>query len=133
MSFRVERLAGEPILLVTVPEDFDVKNDLPAAIKQIREILDGSEEPVYHTHDVHPFQMSFDDMMAAMRLLTQGEMAILRHPNIREVLVAADDTMIRAAAKALALVPYGGLPVRVFETLDEALAYAREQIAGQAD
>jgi hypothetical protein len=133
MSFRVERLAGEPILLVTVPEDFDVKTDLPLAIGQIREILDGVEEPVYHTHDVHPFQMSFDDMMAAMRLLTQGEMAILRHPDIREILVAAGDTMVRAAAKALALIPYGGLSVKIFGTLDEALAYAREQIADQTD
>jgi hypothetical protein len=133
MSFRVELLAGEPILLVTVPEDFDVKTDLPLAIEKIREILDGVEEPVYHTHDVHSFQMSFDDMMAAMRLLTQGEMAILSHPNIREILVAAGDTMTRMAAKALALVPYGGLPVEVFGTPDEALAYAREQIAGQTD
>ncbi len=133
MSFRVELLAGEPILLVTVPEDFDVKNELPAAIERIREILDDSEEPVYYATDVHPFQMSFDDMMAALRLLTQGEMAVLRHPNIRAVLVTAGDTMVRMAAKALALVPYGGLSVKIFGTLDEVLAHAREQIGGQAD
>jgi hypothetical protein len=57
--------------------------------------------------------------------------ALLTHPLMKEFLVVTNVKLVELAAKGLSSDIFGNVAVQVFETLEDALAYAREQIAAE--
>jgi hypothetical protein len=69
--------------------------------------------------------MDVEDLLLATSDISQGPNAIWRHPKIREVLLISPQAIVQAAAPALSGDAFGNLNVRLFESLDEALACIR--------
>jgi hypothetical protein len=69
----------------------------------------------------------FGDLVSGLGLLTQGKLAVLSHPNIKEIIVVTTKDLFSLGAKALGQSQYGGLRVSVTRTLDEALKLAKQE------
>jgi hypothetical protein len=129
MSYTLEKLPGEPILLNVLSETYDIGRDASASTEQLLDLLDTMDTPTFLIVDVRKLRLSFGDMVGGLGFLTRGEAATFRHPNIREVVAVTTSDLLGMGAKALEQMQYGGLRSSVFETLDEALAYVRDRVA----
>jgi len=130
MSYRVERLPDEPILVLRTGAEFSIKNDVLAsaeeAMKLMAEIPEGL---IYYVLDMCDLRVNFSELVSGLWQATRAT-NLLKEPRLRLVAVGSG-ALIELGAKAFSQAQYGGLSVPLFETMDEALAYIRQEISGQ--
>ncbi len=129
MSFKIEMLPDEPIVVITLGEDFNVEADTPAISRQYIELVEAASQPVYLIIDFRPARkaLSVASIIAGANLSAKGEVPFFNHPLNKEVIWVATSEVMKMAAKGLNTDIFGKLKVSVFETLEEALSYARSQ------
>jgi hypothetical protein len=128
MPVTVDKLSDEPIVVVKMMNPIDIKHDVPAMSQQIQDVLARQTEPIWYIGYVQDLKLSFGDFVQALAMSTRGEMAFMRHPNIKEIYAIAEGSLVQMAARALTQAQYGGLRVTLCSSLDEALRKAREAI-----
>ncbi len=129
MSFEITPLPGEPIILTKLYSTFSVARDAAASNARLFELLDAVGEPHYLIIDAADIKISFSDMVSGMAALTRGDMAVFKHPSIKQIVAVTTSDMLSLGAKALGQSQYGEVMARTFPTLDEALAYVRQSTA----
>ncbi len=126
MSFTVQRLPNEPILIIT---RFDATpSDLPQIFQQSLELSEDIEGTVYRIHDISRINPDFGTMVMGMANASEKREGSMRDPRFQDILVGSHE-LIRLASAAFQQEQYGGLTIPLFESLEEALDYARKQIA----
>jgi hypothetical protein len=128
MPYRIEKLPGEDIVVHTMTNLVSFEDNAPLMAHELIGLFDSLPDIVYYINDVKGMEVSFGDMVGALAMLTEDEMPVLRHKNIREVLIVTHGGMAAVGAKALGRAQYGSTPVSVFGTVDEALSYARQSL-----
>lgn len=131
MPYRIEKLPGESIVVHTMTDQVSFEDNAPLMAHELTGLFDSLPDIVYYINDAKGIEMSFGDMVAALGMLTEDEMPVLRHKNIREVLIVTHGGMTTAGANALGWARYGRIPVSAFGTVDEALSYARQSLNSQ--
>ena len=129
MNYSIEEISGEPIITVTSFESFDLATDTARSIEDLIKVLDAQPIPVFYISDVRELRVDFSDMVGLLGGVTKGNRALFKHHNLREIIIVTDSKLVNLGAKSLGQKQYGNLPVSVFETPEEAFAYAREQSA----
>lgn len=124
-GYLIEQFPDEPILLVTYQQAWDFYTDSSPLRDAVWQALESANTPLMYIVDItiEP-RFTLDDMMKVSRDLLRGSKPIMRHPNLREHLLITGNPVLHRALKAL---PWGR--ARSFETLDEALDYARRKLA----
>ncbi len=125
MSFNIEMLPDEPIILMTVYTDFDPEHDMPVIESQLREMLDAAETTLDFVLNFSQVSLSLDQVISIINSVTRGENPLLHHPNMGKQARVTSNRMIQLAAKGLNSKAFGFLSVNVFETVDDALEYIR--------
>lgn len=127
MSFTVDLLPDEPILLEIMNEDYQYLLEGEADADQATAVLDQLEYPVFYIVDMTKAHFSMDDVLTGASLLNRRA-ALFKHPNVREYVLVSQSRVIDLAARGLNAPIFGRLKLKVFQTQEEALAYAREKI-----
>ncbi len=128
MTFELNYYENENIIVEIMNDDFTLKEDLPVSIQQVGEILDSVETPHCFIIDATKLKMKFGDMVMGGAIVTRGDSAVFKHPNLTQLVVVTTSDLIETVAKAYSQAQYGSLSVRVFGSLDEAVEYAREHV-----
>jgi hypothetical protein len=123
MSFTVELFSDDPILLCTFHHDFNLSSELFALTEQCNAALDAASEPVYFITDTLAYTFSVPDLFAATNAATKGAKPPFFHPNVRKVIGITENKMMELAAKGMNSPAFGHVEVKIFSTLEEALAY----------
>lgn len=129
MSYKVEALPREPIILVTLSAQSLIMEDMAKSGVEVRALLDQAAEPSFFIMDMSELSVSLDDVIVGANRGARSEQPLSHHPNLREMLFVSRSSMIKLAIKGLNTVTFGNLNARVFDSLDDALAYARSQEA----
>ena len=129
VGFSMEMLPGEPILFQTWFDDFDFSTDLAAVAQQATQILEAQPEPVFFITNMLAVKISLDNMIAGANYAVQGELALFRNPKIKQVVFVVTNPMVRMGAKGMDSHLFGNIHIELFDTTEEALAYARTKIA----
>lgn len=124
MAYNYEKLSGESILIVSIQEDYSVRLHGPAIIADGTKLLDAQEQTVFFIIDASAMTVDLDDVILSASLGTR-QTQFLRHPKIREAILVTRSKLVALAAKGLDSLTFGNAKIKVFETRDEALAYAR--------
>lgn len=125
MSFTTHKLPGEPIIVHTMDADYSVARDFTAGVDSIIAVLDAQSEPTYLVVDMDDAHFGLDDVMSGASQAARQEGALLRHPRLRETLLITQSDLFRLAARGLDSDVFGHVRVKLFATVDEALAYCR--------
>jgi hypothetical protein len=126
MSYTVEHLSGEPILLITGMPDFEVAEG-SQMVKEMRSTLDAAHEKLYVVLDMSRITISLDDMMQSADMVTYTARGLGVHPKILESVVVTTSVFVRLAVKGLTSSVFGQMQTRQVESLEEALAHCRTQ------
>jgi ethanolamine utilization protein EutA (predicted chaperonin) len=127
-SYQINKLRDEPIIVVTVDADFDFLVDFQEVLPEVMATLDAQSEPSYFISEIPGgLGMNYNQVIESMALVAQDENSLYHHPMVIEVLWATQDKFWQMVGEGLATDAYGNVKIKVFYTVDEALAYARAQ------
>jgi hypothetical protein len=127
MSYLNEKLAGEPIIISTLHKDFDFATEAePSAIENLA-LLNAATQPLYFIADLRAVHFDLGELIAGADLAAGGENPMLHHPNVKEALFVITDKIMEIAAENLGSQAFGRVKVKLFDNLEDALAYARSQ------
>jgi hypothetical protein len=130
MADNTRKLEGEAIIVRTFPASYDMREDGPADVARLVELLDAQDEPAFVIMDGHEARLSVDEVIVGASQATRGESAVFRHPKLREVILVTTSGLLRLASRGLNSEVFGHVTVKAFDTLEEALAYCRQELAG---
>jgi hypothetical protein len=123
MSYTVEKLKDEPIIIFTIEKGFKFEQNTGTVQLEIADAIEGLPKPVFLITDFSQIDMTFSELVLALGTARSGDAGSFSDQRLRNVFVGHDD-MVDLAAKSLFQTQYGKIPVLVFSTLDEALDYA---------
>ncbi|MEM6530801.1 MAG: hypothetical protein AAF653_21065, partial [Chloroflexota bacterium] len=69
------------------------------------------------------------DILKGATIATREEKPVFQHPMIEHLVFVTTNRALQMAAKGLNTATFGNVSIDVFETLDEALAFARHDAA----
>jgi hypothetical protein len=124
-DYDIRWLPGEQIIVEHIPFDFSLEADMEPSTLATLGCLDAASVPVPYVLDVRQMNLSFGEMMEAMAAMTRGEMAAYTHPMLKELIVVTTNAVYKLGAAALTQEQYNKVKVRVFDSMDDALEYAR--------
>lgn len=125
MSFSVVKYPNEPIIVQTFNPDYNLYTEIALSNKESSEALENSPESGVYLIDVFNFPITFEEIVKGANIVARGERPLWHHPKLKQVILVTSDALLRLAAEGMSAKVFGGLQVPVFETLEQALAYAR--------
>lgn len=125
-TYTFDKLAGEPIILSVVTEDWRLP-DLEGVIDKLENLLDTSDVPLFFISDLTNIRVSLEDVIQTVSIATRGSAPVLHHPMSKALLVITQSKMLEMSALGMRSKVFGGgIKTYVFKTQKEALAFARE-------
>jgi hypothetical protein len=120
----IKKLPGEPIVVVTLAENYDFNTELEPGTREAFAVLDTLDEPVFWiVHILCP--MDLNDLLVGASLSTRGAGALWTDPRIKKVLLVTQLDLLHAAAPGLKTEAFGHFDLQIFSELDAAIDYAR--------
>jgi hypothetical protein len=123
-SYTVEKVPDAPAILVVVRQNWSTATDAPAVLSKVEAMLDASDEPLYYMSDVREAPFNIADIIQIANIVKQAR-RVLQHPNLKGIIAISPLKLIELAAKGMSSDAFGNIDVRVLETVEEALDYAR--------
>lgn len=127
MKFTVERLPNEPILIVTIGKDYQVGKDSPDIFRAVDSKIGKDESGLYSIYDLREMKMTFGDLVIALSNQSQKAPGAMADPRASAVIVGSSE-MVKLGAQAFQQEQYGNLKFPLYESVEDALKYAREQV-----
>ena len=127
MSVSVTRLPEEPIIVVRVTEQLNLLS-IRTLVRESADLCAGMSSTVYRVIDVFDADASINELARALVEAKGRTRGSVLDSQIVSVLVARPNRM-RFIADLLARKEFGGLDMPVYDSLDEALASLRADIA----
>jgi hypothetical protein len=125
MAIKTERIAGEPIIVLTFNGPPD-RTQFEAAMRDVVTLLQ-EVEPVFVINNLSNIpRMHFSNMMAGIGQVARGGPGSAGDLRTRHLLVGTHE-MVKFASEAIRQKQYGQLNVPVFASLQEALDHIRSQ------
>ena len=126
MTYRVEQLEDYPAVLLAFEPEFKMGRDAEPALSECMALFNAASEPLYWINEMTEVNFGFSDVVAGLASFTRGDLAVVKHPNFRELLVVTNSSTLKMATNALGQAQYGGISAHVFESLDEVFAYMED-------
>lgn len=125
MAFTVEQIADEPIVVLTVTYPIADANqegeDSDAAVAAAGAKIAGK---YYRIAEMSDLELSWQDMVYWLNQQREAKAGSINDPRVVSLLVS-DTAMTQKTAQFASQSQYGGREIKVFRTLDDALAHAR--------
>lgn len=128
MSVSVKKLPGEPIVIVTYTMPFKGKDDVNAANAGVADLITRVEGDLYRIADLSTVTIEWNELIRALQEATHRKEGTLRDSRVHSIFVGEDQGVVMAV-NSLKQQQYGGIDAKWFATLNEALEYARNEIA----
>ncbi len=131
MGFTLELLSDEPIL-ITHAKGMLVVQDFAEMFAASRKMLDGAPGPIYRISDFREASSSFMDLLRMAQIASKGGEGTTSDPRIKAVLIGTNQ-WVSLARTIFEQPQYSAMRFPTFETLEDALLYARAQLSAQTD
>lgn len=127
MQTELRKLPDERIIIRTFGKDYSYARDRRHVLNEDVALLDAQPEPVFHVLDLRELDLSFDDLLTGTHSATK-ESRFFGHPKQFELVVVTTSAFLKLAAKGMSSPIFGSQKVRVFDTVEHALEYARAEL-----
>jgi hypothetical protein len=129
MAIQVEFMKDEPITVYHYPEKLESNQELLDAVVEATNHNRNLPDPViWVIYNTTKLKIDFSTLVMALVTLTKGGPEGFDDPRLRIAAVSHSE-LIKLAARSASQQQYGGWKVMIFDTYEEALAHAREDLA----
>jgi hypothetical protein len=131
MPFTIQTPADVPVVTL-IHSGGQVLQEMGQVSDALISILDAQTERVFLILDVRGLTLGIDELTRSASFASLRPDALLHHPNIRENLVISTSGLVRLTAQGLQTATFGYVRLKVFESMEDAIDYCREQIITEA-
>ncbi len=124
MTVEISQLPNEPIVVATIYEPIDMSVDPQTNRDRCNTIAQQTDGPLYRITDFSNFSLTFSQLVVGL-----VEDIKFSEANIVHLIVGSGE-MMQMQLDAIRQEQYGAHDVQLFASVDDAIAYARDQIAG---
>jgi hypothetical protein len=126
MPTTFKKLDNEPVVIVTLPKEYNLAAELPVQLPKYIGMLDAATEPVYWIVDARSSSLKVDEIIVGASLVARGAHPLYHHRNIRQVIYVTSSQIMKLGIEGLKDETFGNVNIRIFDDLDEALKYTRQ-------
>lgn len=126
MPLKVELLPGEPIAVVTASGALAM-DEIEGAYEQVTAFADQWGGTVYAVYDMTRIDVAWGRALAGMSLTVKQTPGSPSDERVLTLMVATSNR-VKRAAEAVREAMWGGLDLKVFDTEDAAVGYARASL-----
>jgi hypothetical protein len=131
MPIEVEFIGDAPITVYHYPEELESNQELLDAVVKATNHNQNLPDPViWVIHNTSKLKINFSSLFMALVTLTREGPEGFDDSRLR-IAAVSNSEMIKMAARSASQRRYGGWQVFIFDTYEEALAHAREDLAQQ--
>jgi hypothetical protein len=130
MSYTVEKFPNERIVLQVLHADYSYGSEGAESANAVFDILEAQNEPIYLIMDIREAAFSMEDILQGSSSVMQ-QRQLLKHPNIIENIIVTESRFMKLVVQGFNSPVFGNVNVRVFDSRDAAIAYARTQAAAK--
>lgn len=129
MPYTITRQGDAPILLVEISDPFDFRTDQPTIRAKIFTLFNDITRPFFVIYDIRDLSVTFNDVVAALAdtIYTRDDTQGIFQKYGR-ILVVGSGPLISLGIESTNRFLSSGGQARAFDTLKEALEYARLQV-----
>lgn len=127
MALEVERIGNEPIVVMHFLEPFDGAADVGRANEITAQLLQEMGAPIYRIEHVGHMELDFSKMVAGLGASKKAVTGSMADTNVYGIFVGEGD-IPEMTAKAFSQGQYGGKEVPFFNSVQEAITHARQQM-----
>jgi len=120
MSYSVDLHEERDTIIITWHEDFDFKGEYSLYAEKTRALLDEQAKPFDFIFDMREVDFGMDDIISLANHTRKSEESLMKHPNMRQVVIVTESTIISMATKGMDSVPFGNVKLHVASNVDEA-------------
>ncbi len=129
MPVEVEFIQDAPITVYHYPERLESDQDLIDALVEATKHNQNLPDPViWVIHNTSKLTLDFSTVVMALVTLTRDGPEGFDDPRLRIAAVSSSE-LVKLAARSASQKQYGGWQVAIFDTYEQALAHAREDLA----
>jgi len=129
MPIKVEFIKDAPITVYHYPEKLESDQDLRDAVAEATKHNRDLPDPViWVIHNTTKLNIDFGTLIIALSTLTRGGPEGFDDPRLRVAAVSSSE-LVKLAARSASQKQYGNWQVSIFDTYEEALTHAREDLA----
>lgn len=128
MPYTIDQLPGERIITIKIdPSDHSPANAQRFA-QELTALLDAQTDRAFLI-TIMPDDYAFDmeDLLQGTQVI-KSQTEVYRHRNVAGIAAVTTDPTLKAAYQGLSHEAFGSLYVNAFDTLDEAIRYARANL-----
>jgi hypothetical protein len=126
MSYKVNLHPELPVVVCELGADFEPRNDIGEIIKDLTRHFDEAKQPIFYINDMSGVRWSFSDVVLGMGAAAAAG-GVMRHKNLREIIVISSSDLVRFGVNALGQAQYGGLRARLVNNIQEGLDYVKAE------
>ena len=131
MAIEVEFIEDAPITVYHYPEKLESNQELLDAVVEATNHNRNLPDPViWVIYDTSKLKIDFSTLIIALVTLTKEGPEGFDDPRLRIAAVSSNE-LVKLAARSASQRQYGGWKVWIFDTYEQALAHARENLAQQ--
>jgi len=128
MPIRVEFMQDAPITVYHYPEKLESNQDLRDAVVEATNHNRALPDPViWVIHNTTHLKLDFGTLVSGLAALTMDGPEGYNDPRLRAAVISSSE-LVKLAARSASQRQYGGWKVMIFDTYEEALAHAREDL-----
>ncbi len=133
MVIRVEKIKDEPIIVYHYPEKLESNQEIRDAVIEGTNLNRNMPDPViWVIHNTSKLKLDFSTLVSGLATLTMDGPEGFNDPRLRAAAVSSSE-LVKLAARSASQKQYGGWQVAIFDTYEQALAHAREDLARQKE
>jgi len=132
MAYEIQRIDNKPIWVATLAEPYDSAKDAQGLDKAMADEIAGVEGKIIYIADMRKLHIRFGDIVTGLaEAFKSDSIVFFTNPRVVSLTVATDE-LIKMAAEAVKQDQYGGIDIKTFATVEEAIAYGEKVLAGDS-
>ena len=126
MQTTVQPFPGEPIVVTTYSEPYHPEKDIVESNHEINAILKEIDGKIYLINDIREVDFSFSQVVVSMATAFKDRSAL--PPDRINGIAVGTQAMLKLFVNSAKQFQYGEVSIERFDTVEEAIAFVREQL-----
>jgi hypothetical protein len=126
MPVSIERLTGEPIIVITITPPLDPNHGHDVGFAKIADILESLSSPVFLIADFSAITLDFGQLISALDRFSHSFGMEMPDGVEAKFIAVTSDYLVKMGLDALE--HEQNIRVRVFKTMDAALTFAHKEL-----
>lgn len=134
MSYTLTTLDDGHIILMTMNADFDLTKEMVPSSLETFELLEAGPDRMVFISDGREMRLtSLNEIIESANTIRIPESKrVTTHPKLLKSLTVTNNKVIQLAVKGLNTATFGNIEYPIFESVEDAVNYARKLIYGEA-